>query len=226
MEKVKINIISDIAGQYDTLLALIEQMPNHYTLSVGDLIDRGKQSKKVIEYFISREKDETGTVLMGNHECMMLDYLEETMIYGSYGSGHPWLYNGGGSTLEDFNRNVPNNTVDWLKKRPFYKMFGDYFIAHSFIYPEKQLQEVLTRELDNLYCPTNILWNRIEPIRRDFFQIAGHNSNWKLRWFSDASGDFALGIDTSSQKILTGIMIDTDLSPQKENIQIYQQAYL
>lgn len=220
---MKYNIIGDIAGQYDTLMALLNKMPKNYTIAVGDLVDRGPKSKEVLEYFVSLEAFDSGTALFGNHECLMLDYLEETGIYDNL--QHPWLFNGGFKTLSSFDMKVPNRIIDWLKKRPrFKKLSSDYFVSHSFIHHEKQLKDVLTRDLD--MAATNIFWNRGEPIRREFFQIAGHNSHWGLRWLSDELGDFALGIDTSGQKVLTGIVIDTDLTPCKENIQIYQHSYI
>jgi hypothetical protein len=55
---VKYLVISDIAGQYDTLLALIKQVPEYdYILAVGDICDRGLQNKEVVDFFyICRDK--------------------------------------------------------------------------------------------------------------------------------------------------------------------------
>ena len=44
-------IIGDISGQYEALINLVKQAPNTIPVSVGDLIDRGPDSKKVINFF-------------------------------------------------------------------------------------------------------------------------------------------------------------------------------
>ena len=64
-----VNIISDIAGNYKTLMALLEKMPqDEEIISVGDMVDRGPRSKEVIEFFMNNEN---ATAIMGNHEHMM-----------------------------------------------------------------------------------------------------------------------------------------------------------
>ena len=46
------NLIGDIHGNYQTLLALLKQMPDEESVSVGDMIDRGPRSRKVLEFFM------------------------------------------------------------------------------------------------------------------------------------------------------------------------------
>lgn len=222
---MKYNIIGDIAGEYETLIALVRQMPDNYTISVGDMVDRGEDSNKVIEYFRHRESTNTGDAIMGNHECLMLDYYERTGIYN--GLDHPWLFNGGGRTIKSYGGEVPEDVLEWVKSRPLYKKLSDrYLVSHSFVHGNKTLEEAATRQIDSDYAPANILWNRFDPMRKDYFQITGHNSHWGLRWFGDYMGEFGVCIDTSRENILTGVVIDTDLEPLKENIQVYQQPFI
>jgi hypothetical protein len=77
-------VIGDIHGCYDELLELEEKIKVSaekseivpHIISVGDLIDRGPNSNDVIEHFRKGVENGTHTVVMGNHELMMLETLE------------------------------------------------------------------------------------------------------------------------------------------------------
>ena len=84
------NIISDIAGNFDALLRLLTKMPDDEVISLGDMVDRGPDSKAVINWFMSN-----GRAVIGNHEHMMLDHCRQT---GFYEKGM-WELNGGDATL-------------------------------------------------------------------------------------------------------------------------------
>jgi len=58
-------IIGDIHGEYQTLLALVAKLPKDAKLIfVGDLIDRGLQSRELVEYI----RKNNHQVVRGNHE--------------------------------------------------------------------------------------------------------------------------------------------------------------
>lgn len=83
------NIICDVAGNLKTLMALIEQMPKSATpLSVGDMVDRGPDSKGVLDFFMNN-----GEAIIGNHEHMMVTTLNKTI-------GQPEEY--GGDQFKDY----------------------------------------------------------------------------------------------------------------------------
>ena len=60
-------IISDIHGNLKTLEALVAKCPDDKFIISGDLIDRGPDSRKVIEYI----QDKGWDVILGNHEDIM-----------------------------------------------------------------------------------------------------------------------------------------------------------
>lgn len=228
-------IIGDIAGRFDEFIELITKTsPCDKIIAVGDLIDRGPKSKEVIEWFMTQPN---AVSLFANHECMLLDCIQDTGIYGetSWSGSHPWLYNGGRKTLESFDctvMNFPKDVIKWIEHLPYSttiecKDSKPILISHSFIAPGKTLREVSTRRIDNTYFPTNILWNRHKPERKKEYslQICGHNSQYGLMWFDDKDGMVGLCIDSSRDKILTGIVLDTNLPLAKENIKIYQVEY-
>lgn len=88
------NVIGDIAGEYDTLMALLKKMPDDVPVSVGDMVDRGKKSKEVLDFFMN-----TGEAIFGNHEHQFVDFLYDGKMY-DYAL---WvLYNGGWETIKSF----------------------------------------------------------------------------------------------------------------------------
>ena len=68
--KDKIYIIGDVHGCYKTLLALIKKLPKDIRICfVGDLIDRGENSKNVVEFIKSNNYD----CILGNHKQMFAE---------------------------------------------------------------------------------------------------------------------------------------------------------
>jgi serine/threonine protein phosphatase 1 len=61
-------IIGDVHGHYDTLMRLVDRLPQDAELIfVGDLIDRGSQSAEVVKFV----RDGGYRCVMGNHEYLM-----------------------------------------------------------------------------------------------------------------------------------------------------------
>lgn len=77
-------IIGDIHGCYDSLMALEELIHAHATtqgtepfiVSVGDLIDRGIQSREVVRHFYRGVRSGTHAVVAGNHEAVLFEILQ------------------------------------------------------------------------------------------------------------------------------------------------------
>ena len=76
--------VGDIHGHLDKLQGLMAQVnptTNDRVVFLGDYIDRGTDSKGVIEYLIDFKKRFPTTVfLRGNHEQMLLDAMVEDRI--------------------------------------------------------------------------------------------------------------------------------------------------
>jgi serine/threonine protein phosphatase 1 len=99
-------VISDIHGCYDSLLALLDKirpdLGRDTIIFLGDYIDRGPDSKKVVSEVIRLMEEAPGRVipLMGNHEQIFLASLagEERDFY---------LRMGGDSTLASYGISPP-----------------------------------------------------------------------------------------------------------------------
>lgn len=127
--------ISDIHGCARTFRYLVEYklnlQPTDELYLLGDYIDRGPDSKGVIDFILElRAAGFAVTTLMGNHEQMLLQAKDEP--------GHAiqnWLSNGGKATLESFNiklpSEMPDKYVSFFLKLEFYKAFDDYLLVHA-----------------------------------------------------------------------------------------------
>ena len=94
-------IIGDIHGEVGLLDHLLENVLRfgpEQIVFVGDYIDRGPHTREVIDRIMSLEVDVA--CLMGNHEMMMLNAMED-MGYG-HSPIELWYYNGGEATLQSF----------------------------------------------------------------------------------------------------------------------------
>ena len=94
--------IGDIHGCLNHLINLLNlvnpDLAQHQLVFVGDYVDRGPNSKGVVDYIIDLKKKynpENIICLMGNHERMFLDFLQgrEEMFF---------LLNGGTATAVSY----------------------------------------------------------------------------------------------------------------------------
>ena len=73
-------VIGDIHGCLRPLQRLLEKIapqPGDEVVFIGDYIDRGPQSREVVEYLLGLPY--RSVFLLGNHEKMLLDYLDEVI---------------------------------------------------------------------------------------------------------------------------------------------------
>lgn len=212
------NVIGDIAGNYKTLLALIDKMPKGKIVAVGDIVDRGPRSKQVVEYFMEQVKLGNAECLLGNHEHMMIDHYRQTHMYDSY----IWHMNGGDTTSESFAHNIPQTVIEFLENRPINLELDlggkKCYISHAF----KPTGRSVDEEEEETF---RTIWNRAHPFfntESADIQICGHNSQYGLRYWNADKYKYgekqAICIDTSRDAVLTGIHLPT--------LTIYQQEYI
>jgi serine/threonine protein phosphatase 1 len=91
--------IGDIHGRLDRLNRLLAALPADRTLIfLGDYIDRGPDSRGVIDRLLRLARLRDCVCLCGNHEDMLLNALD-----GAYeGAVSDWLQNGGDATQRSY----------------------------------------------------------------------------------------------------------------------------
>ena len=100
--------IGDIHGQYDMLEVLLKDwnQETEKLIVLGDLIDRGPDSQKVVSLVKSLVQDKKAIAIKGNHECMYLDWVAHPESLVTY-----YLPSGGVQTLESY---LGKNNVSYL----------------------------------------------------------------------------------------------------------------
>lgn len=187
---VRLYAIGDVHGRLDLLdelLAMIAGEPadgEKRIIFLGDYIDRGPQSREVIERLVRLGADEPGSVfLRGNHEAVVLSFLEDPLRHAD------WLNWGGVETLEsygvaraayrspgdvraDFAGKLPPAHLRFLQGLDLSLTLGDYFFVHAGVKPGVALSEQEERDL---------LWirgefhNAPEDKRPDKVVVHGHH---------------------------------------------------
>ena len=97
---------------------------------LGDYIDRGNESKKVIDYILdSMDRGFDLIPLSGNHEAMLINACDNHRYL------QQWLYNGGGITLQSFGitsvHNLGSRYIQFFRTLPTYFETGDFLFVHA-----------------------------------------------------------------------------------------------
>ncbi len=126
--------IGDIHGCFISLKILIEDkikpQKSDKIIFLGDYIDRGSQSKEVIDYILNMQFIGINIItLMGNHESMMMDAFKEDRYIPL------WLFNGGDKTLTSFGwpapTKIPDPYLSFFQNLKYYFHFKNYLFVHA-----------------------------------------------------------------------------------------------
>ncbi len=161
----RIFAIGDIHGCLDKLVFLMGVVDVDLTedtlLFIGDYIDRGTQSKEVIDYLIGLSKQENRVIfLKGNHELMLEHYLAGIDRF-------TFLANGGQATLDNYMREcghaganpIPSTHLNFFANLRLYYETDEYIFVHAGLKANVPLEK--QDEWD-------MLWIRNEFIYSDF----------------------------------------------------------
>jgi serine/threonine protein phosphatase 1 len=122
--------ISDLHGCRLTFEALINKIgltPDDELYLLGDYIDRGPDSKGVID-FIWHLQDSGYPVycLRGNHEQMLLDICNDLPSF--YGRGEHHMLASFGVTHA---KNIPPKYLEWVDQLDYYFEVDNYLLVHA-----------------------------------------------------------------------------------------------
>lgn len=178
----RIYAVGDVHGCADLLAALLNRIdhdlrtrPVEHALQVflGDYIDRGPDSRAVIDLLIGRQRQHQTVFLKGNHEAYALSVLTDPSVLAE------WLRIGGIPTLVSygvkpsgrtdrqsaqdtalaFRKALPDSHCRFLEGLSLSFCCGDFFFTHAGVRPGVPLQKQSAEDL---------LW-----IREDFLLHEG-----------------------------------------------------
>ena len=126
--------ISDIHGCNQTfrklLFETIDLQKNDQLYLLGDYIDRGPDSKGVLDTIIELMNNGYNVhCLLGNHERLLLQ------AYSIPDNAAVWLRNGGIQTLSSFDANgvseMPHEYISFISKMDLYIELPNYYLVHA-----------------------------------------------------------------------------------------------
>jgi serine/threonine protein phosphatase 1 len=154
---LRVYAIGDIHGRADLLDRLIAAIREERKATqarcmlvyLGDYVDRGMDSRGVIERLSRGSPDYTGTCLRGNHDQAVLDFLEDPSMfrlwrdYGaretlvSYGVMPPRFDDEAEfrAARDRLDAAMPPAHKDFLAGLKFNTSIGDYFFVHAGVRP-------------------------------------------------------------------------------------------
>ncbi|MFT6072135.1 MAG: serine/threonine protein phosphatase 1 [Alphaproteobacteria bacterium] len=185
----RIYVIGDVHGcdalLENTLNKMTTDALNHPNsklvfVGLGDYVDRGPNSKRVIELLLNNIPDNFETIfLKGNHELYMVDFIEQPV------ESKLWLDYGGRETLASYDvkppedtktdlkraaleleTNMPSDHLRFLKNLETHCVIDDYFFVHAGIDPDFLLDEQSEMALTS--------------IRAKFIHYTGHFQGKKI----------------------------------------------
>ena len=221
---LRVYAIGDIHGRLDLLDRLLELIQADASRArdqtavrvfLGDYIDRGPDSAGVIARLIElQERDPNAIFLRGNHEQMLLDFLDDPNFYQA------WCKLGGEQTLlsydvtpplfeEDsvfqdvhgaFAAAMPERHLKFIGSTKFMHVEGDYLFAHAGIRPQVHFSE---------QNPQDLMW-----IREEFLSSSSKFEKVVVHGHSGQKGPDVrpnrIGIDTLAYKTgtLTALVLE------------------
>mgnify|MGYP002271149138 CR=1 FL=1 len=189
-------VISDIHGQYDMFMELVDKIKLKETDTLyilGDILDRGPHPIKTIRKLMEMPN---AICLVGNHEFMALECLKflmkkitdmslEELDEKMLDNLITWQYSGSKSTLDEFSQldsESKKDVIDFIKDFLIYEEVSvngkDYLLVHAGLgcySPEKDIEEYSLHEL---------IWTRADYDLRYFentYVITGHTPTQTIK---------------------------------------------
>jgi serine/threonine protein phosphatase 1 len=154
--------IGDVHGCADKLLSLLARVGARLAPGIagrivflGDLVDRGPDSAEVVAIVRALEELSPGgavACLTGNHEQMMLDWLNQ--------GDDLWFINGGLETIASYRRGddepeIPGDVVEWIESRPTWLEDAAHIYVHAGLRPGRPYDQ--QRDHDRLWIREGFL---------------------------------------------------------------------
>ncbi|MFK8032143.1 MAG: metallophosphoesterase family protein [Gammaproteobacteria bacterium] len=199
--------IGDIHGCLTALQLVVKQLPltqEDTLILLGDYVDRGPNTKGVIDWILNYEGPAKLVTLRGNHEVMMLsarDNAEKFFTWQHFGGEEALLSYG----FEDNSRwqdCVPDSHWAFLENTLPYHANDKQIFVHASVKPKLALEDQESRTL---------YWKKVSKPRaysRDHLIICGHTTQYDGEI---ANFGHTILIDTYAygDQWLTGINADT-----------------
>jgi serine/threonine protein phosphatase 1 len=141
--------IGDIHGCFDALMTLVDTVgltDQDKLVTLGDYVNRGPDTRKVVDWLIQRDNHRNLIALRGNHEIMMLSHDNSPDHH------RRWLQVGGTATLTSYApigdggtgdvADIPPSHWQFLRNRLLsYYQTKTHLFVHANLYSDMDLKE-------------------------------------------------------------------------------------
>lgn len=168
---MSIYVMSDIHGlasRFEAMLQKIQIQEEDHVYILGDIIDRGKDGIKILQKIMN---EKYFTLILGNHELMMLEYYEDLKQKEQNDEYRErWARNGCEPTMAAFEALTPREQEEllaYIKKSPL--AISDVIVKDRFFYlvhgaPVTSLRSgaaYLHSDFIKLFPAHDFVWNRM-----------------------------------------------------------------
>jgi serine/threonine protein phosphatase 1 len=150
----KIYAIGDIHGCLDKLEELMDEIrpnaENDTLVFLGDYIDRGPDSRGVVDFTLELRETYRMVCLRGNHEEMFLDYVlrhENRDLYLSNGGRYTLRSYGLGTDQPVSEEDFPEEHMQFFKSLLYYYETENYIFVHAGLRPGQPLDRQHLKDL-------------------------------------------------------------------------------
>jgi serine/threonine protein phosphatase 1 len=166
-----------VHGRFDLLEAVVEHLKElergeYKIVFLGDYVDRGPQSREVIEYLMKGPDDRAEWhCLKGNHEHMLV----AAQVHREPELVDFWIRNGGSATLDSYGHQpVPDPQLEWMDKLPLIYQDDYRLYVHAWVDSQLELRS---------HDPRDLMWKRYPPKdpggHRGLYVVHGHTPSVK-----------------------------------------------
>jgi serine/threonine protein phosphatase 1 len=145
-------VIPDIHGRHDLLTEGLAEIAARGDASVivmiGDYVDKGPDSKQVIDRLLSGVDGSRLVALKGNHDAMMVEALRDPSKMAA------WIAKGGDAALASYGgdpADVPDDHMAWLDRLQLMHVDAHRIYVHAGVDPDIALDQ---------QNETTLLWKR------------------------------------------------------------------
>jgi serine/threonine protein phosphatase 1 len=171
----RIIAVGDIHGcrdALDSLLELIQLRATDRLVILGDVIDRGPDSRGAIERLLELRSECRLTCLLGNHEQMLLDAIDGKAPI------QQWLVHGGAEMLDSYGPGAGIGSVD-SRHVEFIRTWQDVFETahHFFVHASYLASKLLASQPWQDLRWQSLSWHLPGPHRSGKTAVVGHTAN-------------------------------------------------
>lgn len=150
-------VMSDLHGCYAEFIQMLKTInfsDEDKLYILGDVIDRGPDSLKIIDYIVSKPNI---TLLLGNHEQLYIEWFETPCV-------NDWFANGGDKTFEELVKSKPleyqYDLYKYFKGLPTIVVVDKFILVHAGLYLPNNYKDLSLEDILNAQFLDYNIWSR------------------------------------------------------------------